>query len=268
MRVRWFFRCTTSCSGLVVSAAALLCVLPAGCRESGEGAPADTIKSSTPTGDEAPAIVLDLTVDEIFDRVDAAYRECRTYRDSGTVIKTSAEQDGGERVSEAPFSTAFIRPDQFRFAFTETFARGRPNQRIIWRDGADVKIWSGISGKSQSKESLEGPLRAARLSSSGLSEAIPPLLFPDAVRGDAHRLTELPNAKRIDDAVCGTHDCMRIQGKPPLTDSKTIWIDKRTFLVCRIETETSVGIGKTRVVITFNPTINEKISDDLLELDP
>jgi outer membrane lipoprotein-sorting protein len=60
------------------------------------------------------SILDELTSEEILDRMVEAYSSCKTYQDSG-VVKTIFIQNGGERVVEKRFTTAFVRPDRFRF---------------------------------------------------------------------------------------------------------------------------------------------------------
>ena len=54
------------------------------------------------------------TAEEVLQRTARRYASCKSYRDSGFV--NSVEIDAkGKKVTERRFTTAFIRPDRFRF---------------------------------------------------------------------------------------------------------------------------------------------------------
>src|SRR5947207_8977125 len=78
-----------------------------------------------------------LTPAEIMARVSSVYASCRTYSDEGETSTTVAEK-GAKPEAYRPFverfSTAFVRPDAFRFAFHA----GPPQlerRYIAWKSG-------------------------------------------------------------------------------------------------------------------------------------
>ena len=71
-----------------------------------------------------------LTAQEVLDRMAKAYATCATYRDTGTV-RVSHLSGGVEVSSERPFSTAFVRPDRFRFEFTARPVAGQAANRYV-----------------------------------------------------------------------------------------------------------------------------------------
>ncbi|MFL5330031.1 MAG: hypothetical protein ACJ8C4_14090 [Gemmataceae bacterium] len=62
------------------------------------------------------------------------YAACNTYRDTGRVVTRFVDLSGKVMHSaERPFSTAFIRPDRFRFEFRNQFHnRGKWYRNIVW----------------------------------------------------------------------------------------------------------------------------------------
>jgi hypothetical protein len=48
----------------------------------------------------------------------------------------------------------------------------------------------------------------------------------------------------------------------------TLWIDKKTFLVRRIDTQTKFGYFRTEKTTTYDPVIDGEITDKMLEFDP
>ena len=60
----------------------------------------------------------DSSAKQILDHVAKTYADCKSYRDSG-VVKTVFVQQDGNRTEEKSFTTAFVRPDRYRFEFTD-----------------------------------------------------------------------------------------------------------------------------------------------------
>ena len=56
-----------------------------------------------------------LSATDIMQRLAEAYKSCKSYQDSGTVTTVFHHKDGKQNTSLKPFTTAFVRPDGFRF---------------------------------------------------------------------------------------------------------------------------------------------------------
>ena len=79
-------------------------------------------------------------------------------------------------------------------------------------------------------------------------------------------LTALERAERIEDRKLGNDDCFRIAGD--YFDSPTvIWIDKKTFLIRRIDSSMQNKTFRTEDTVTFEPIINQKIPAKMLQFD-
>ena len=79
------------------------------------------------------------TPEDIIDKMTKTYAACKSYQDKGSV-KTVFIRDKGERIIERPFTTAFIRPDQFRFEYkkkVDSYIKEKPCY-IVWRKGSEV----------------------------------------------------------------------------------------------------------------------------------
>ena len=70
-----------------------------------------------PVGADGPKPA-DLTAQDMLDRMATAYAGCKSYIDSGVVETVFDVPDGKQQTEVKPFTTAFVRPDQFRFEFT------------------------------------------------------------------------------------------------------------------------------------------------------
>ena len=72
---------------------------------------------------------------QILIRMAKAYADYNSYRDSG-VVKTVFVKHNGKRTVEIPFTTAFVRPDKFRFEYKE-----KNGGMDSWSNGKDVQTW-------------------------------------------------------------------------------------------------------------------------------
>lgn len=198
----------------------------------------------------------------VLDRMAKAYAGCSSYRDRGSV-KTVFIEATGNRTVEKPFKTAFVRPDRFRFEFAEKQG-GRENQYIVWQNGKEVQTWWDIKPGVEQPESLGLALAGATGVSGSSAHTVPVLLLPKDVGG--RRLTDLTDAKRVDDAQFDKVDCFRIDGTFA-GNPMALWIDKKTFLVRRIDSKTKFDTFSTERTTTYDPIIDEEVPGKALEFD-
>lgn len=203
----------------------------------------------------------DMTAGDVLRRTARAYDRCKSYRDTG-VVKTVSVEATGNRTTERPFRTAFVRPDRFRFEFTDEQS-GPESRYIVWQDGKRVETWSYLKPGVEQSESLRLPLAGAAGISGRSSLTVPALLFPEGVFGS--RPTDLTEAHRIEDGNLGVTRCFRIEGK--YGSPQTLWIDKETFLLRRIDSPMTLPNFRIEDTTTYEPVINEEVSDTALEFD-
>jgi outer membrane lipoprotein-sorting protein len=204
-----------------------------------------------------------LKAQDVLDRMAKVYAGCKSYRDSG-VVKTVFIQDANNHTVEKPFTTAFVRPDRFRFEYKEK-QDGQERRYLVWRKGKEVQTWWDIKPGIEKPESLDLALAGATGVSGVSAHTVPALLLPNEVGG--RRLTDMTGAKRIEDAKLDKVDCFRIEGK--YADSPmTLWIDKKTFLVRRIDSQQKFGNFRTEATTTYDPVTDDEIPDKKLEFDP
>jgi hypothetical protein len=155
--------------------------------------------------------VEELSAAQILDGMSRAYDACKTYQDKG-VVKTVFYHEGKKpRTDPKPFTTAFIRPDRFRYEYTATKAGGDTSQYIIWRRGGDVQTWWDIRPGVDKSRSLKMALSTAQGVSGGSSATVAHLLMP----GELGRWQSLAReAKRLDDGKLGDVNCYRIELAP------------------------------------------------------
>jgi hypothetical protein len=208
-----------------------------------------------------------LTAKDVLERMAKVHAGCKSYRDSG-VVKTAflTKQDGpGGNTEEIPFATAFVRPDRFRFEHKVRQGNGKEARHIVWRKGTDVRTWWEVSKKVHNLESLSQAVAEATGVSAGAAHTISQLLLPNEI--DGWSLTDMKEAKRIDDGKLDGAPCYRIQGKDGSGNPMTLWVDQKTFLVRRIDTEMTFTHFRTKRTATYQPAIDEEVPETLLEFD-
>jgi outer membrane lipoprotein-sorting protein len=193
-----------------------------------------------------------------------AYANCKTYRDSG-VVKTIFLEAVEERTVLKPSTTAFVRPDRFRFEYSERFSGSKDYRYIIWRNGKDIQTWWDAKPGVKKGDSLFMAIARAAGVSGGSALTVPALLFSREFFG--LRLLDSATAKRIKNAKLENWDCFRIEGKL-MNQSRTVWLDKETFLVRRIDSGQEFAKFSTVVTTTYYPVIDEEIAEKLLNFDP
>ena len=206
-----------------------------------------------------------LTAKQILDRMAEAYAGCKSYRDSG-IVKTVFVRASGDDTKENTFATAFVRPDRFRFGCKRLTDRLNREQRyIVWCKGKEVQTWWNIKSDIEQQPSLGKALVGATGVSGGSAHTVPALLFPEEIGG--RRLTDLKDAKRVDDAKLDDVACFRIQGSYG-SQPITLWLEKKTFLVRKIDSQAELADRRVETTTTYDPIIDGEIPDEVLEFNP
>jgi len=73
--------------------------------------------------------------------------------------------------------------------------------------------------------------------------------------------------KRIDDAKLFNVDCYRVEGKY-IDSMHTLWLDKETFLLRRIDSPREFPTFRTESTTTYDPVVDGEITDQMLIFDP
>ena len=204
-----------------------------------------------------------LSAPEILKRMVDTYATCDTYSDSGTV-ETVYHLEGGEKEKvEKQFSTAMIRPDRFRFEYTDS---ERPKSRyLIWRKGDDVRTWWDVTKKNERPKTLSLALAGATGVSGGSAHKIPALMMPNEIGG--RTLKNLKRPKLDDEQKLDDKDCFVIDAQFANQPIK-IWIDKTRLLVLRIDQTSTYDDFSTVETTLYEPKVNEDVDEDQLIFDP
>jgi outer membrane lipoprotein-sorting protein len=210
---------------------------------------------------------------QTLDQTVKAYADCKSYRDTGVATTVYHMETGSTRTTERPFATAFVRPDQFRFEFNDHNnlvkdpLGDRLSRYIIWSDGKEVRTWWDVKPGIEKPESLSFALGAAFGVSGGTSSTIAGLLMPDQTSGGKLQLIKFSMGFTLgEEGQLGAHACYRVigaWGKFPMT----VWIDKQSHLVRRIDTQMQPNNVRIEETTTYDPVVDADIADDLLKFD-
>jgi outer membrane lipoprotein-sorting protein len=224
-------------------------------------------------GDEAA-----LAPETILLKMARVYRTCRSYRDSGEV-RTTLLTDGGRAGSDRPFHTAFVRPDRLRFQFTDPGLGERSSAYIVWTDGTQVRSWWDAKPGVRNAGTLQEGLGVAAGISGGSSNRVPALLLP----GTIGQGPPIIAAERIQDGSDRGVPCFRIRGKSQKTpytltmggqtltvqdESITLWIDRTTLLLRKVEDRKTFSTYNSESITTYTPESDIEIPPEQLTFKP
>lgn len=216
-----------------------------------------------PAGDEGES------VKDIISKMEAVYQNCETYADSGEV-KTIFVSDDGERVNIKPFATLFVRPDRYRFEYSDKLPQpnAKPMRHVIWTNGKETHTWWDVKPGVKKPESLSWAIGAAAGVSGGSSINISSYLMPQEL--GKGKITGRGGLERIDDLAIGDVKCFRLQidSGDPASAPVTVWVGKGSYLIHRIEEARSFNGFATRKVTNYKPEINIEIDDAKLKFNP
>jgi hypothetical protein len=213
-------------------------------------------------------------IQETLRRLSRVYANCRTYEDWGTVREIVPNASGQRQTLEDFFSTAFDRArKRFKFEFRGGVpARGRDASCLVWRKGSTVRFWHALDGRIEPRKNLSLGLASAAGLTLGASFQVPRLLQPGEI--DCRGLLELDDLRMEPDDEFNGCACRRFSGRFPSGSRLTVWIERETWLILRIEHRATgspagsggAGPGPTgadtrgpETVITYCPRINLKI---------
>jgi len=218
-----------------------------------------------------------LTAEQIVELATQVYARCDSYRDSGNAA-TKYTSDEREWTAEKPFETVFVRPSRIRFEFKDMSASDPPPSYIIWADGNDVRTWSDVQPGVNKPPTLREAFAGAAGVSQGTSHRVPSMLLPDPSAPKS--ALEMSYARRIENGEVDGFECFRIRGqsiRTPRTlglgdtavvlreNSSTIWIDKQSYLVRRVDESNGYESFRTETVTTYSPEINVDIPAEKLQ---
>jgi outer membrane lipoprotein-sorting protein len=205
-----------------------------------------------------------LSAQDILKRMANRYASCQSYRDSGSVTVFFIQSKHTEVIGQSRFTTAFRRPDRFRFECQPKWP-DQPDRYILWTHGDDVRVWPEPTPAPQGHLSLAEAVVGAVNASKPEAYFIPTLLMMDRLK--ATTLAELGKPERLEDAKLGEVDCFRVQGSFAGWPT-TLWIDKATFVVWQVNHDRDLGAVRAETTVTYFPVLDAELDDKELDFNP
>ena len=199
-----------------------------------------------------------LSAREILDKTVSVYASCSSYADTGEVKDVFLKT---QRQVLRPFSTAFVRPSQFRFEFEDN--NGLRSDYVVWQSGPSVRNWWSVKPEIRSFETLALALASATGVSGGSAVQVPSMLFGDL--HDSHLIQTLSELVLTGEEKIGERPAYKIKGMAGQDHEMTIWIDEESFLLLKtLEIRQLVNSGEVEKTTTYKPEINTRLSADKL----
>jgi len=194
------------------------------------------------------------SVRQIMDQMISVYATCNTYIDEGEV-RTIFHQPNGKRTVSKPFSTAFVRPSEFRFEFKDRRGEDEWNSYIVWKGADSVKTWWSIKPGTETPPNLSLALAGATGVSGGSAMTVPALLMPEMTMGN--RIKSLSNLTLIGEEEVNGNTAYRIEGTDSRKNTLTIWVNRDTLLIVKIHQTNKLPNGvETETTTSYKPQAN------------
>lgn len=220
----------------------------------------------------------------IVDRMVAVYADLDSYRDTGEVV-TVFHTDTGKWTDVVRFTTLFSRDGSgpafptfprgttddgareplFRFEFRHKAGRAGPwHDYVVWADGTAIRSWWDIHGRVERhgriSEAIATPMGVSGMSSGN----VPGLLFGT--------LSPLLNLTDISDEGVETVDgepCHKLRATPYGSgESWTLWIDRRTYLLRRVQIVRRPDDAEVVATTTYFPETDVRIDPEAFGFEP
>ena len=130
--------------------------------------------------------------------------------------------------------------------------------------GGRVKTWWDVPG-IEKPVTLRLAIAKATGVSGGSASRITAMLMPDELGGWGG--VQIKDPKRLKDGKIEDLDCFRLEGERG-NQPMTLWIDKKEYLVRRIDQKMQFANYRVEQTTTYKPVLNGKITPAMLKFDP
>jgi VWFA-related protein len=203
-----------------------------------------------------------LTPAEILARVSLVYASCRTYSDEGETSTIIPVRGGNPGQLSRPlierFSTAFVRPDAFRFEFH----LGPPQadrRLIVWKAG---RLEKSYSPDRMDQNELSENLMRIFLQSRGAALTVPAMLMPDRFHGKG-LFASLTDVKLGREENIDRRRAFKIEARLE-NDPFNLWVDANEFLILQVKQVTRLDQFEQYTSTRYRPVLNAEIAADKL----
>lgn len=164
-------------------------------------------------------------------------------------------------VGTRTFTTAFERPNRFRFEYRVEGDRSRAH--VVWTTpkGRARSMWYVQRGVVTDNAMLAYPLAGATGVSSGVAQVVPRLLLPGEVGGIGLDQLRDPRLDAIEDV--GGQPCFRVVARGVRAEPRTLWIDVGTYLLRQTADRYYHRGGSTfwETTIRYEPQIDVQLTE-------
>lgn len=207
-------------------------------------------------GEGAKRAEAEAIVKKLLDR----YRELESYQDTGMAKTVFWKNEQVDRTVERPFKTAWVRPDRFRFEYSEKLLLGQVNHRyIVWMHGDDVQSAWTLKGGKRHEQGLLHAIAGVTGLSGGSAYLVSSMLLPDTLGRGV--IAQLESLKRIEDGELGERGCYRITGELEQS-TYTVWIDREEPILRRVDIATQQDGFRTKTRIVLEPQLNAPVAEE------
>ena len=206
----------------------------------------------------APEPAADPLADEpearrIVEAMAATYANCTSYRDRGESIHDVMTIHGGQ-LNRFRFTTAFLRPDSFRFAWVVRFGEGPPIPAVAWSNGGAARLRIG-NGNAQEHASAGRVVTAAIQSSAGDANRVPRLLMPEETTGPS-LVTDLHAFRLLGEEHVDGHRCHIVRGEHSTAGEQRMWIDAATHVLRKFEYLRKLRGFDVKTTVFYEPELD------------
>jgi hypothetical protein len=188
------------------------------------------------------------------------YRECSSYEDVGRVT-TTYSGPGVSFTRVKRFTTAFVRPDRFRFEFQDVEGPGPQLHYVIWTESGRTHLWSEPPRRQEEEEeSLGLAIAAATGVSAGTAHTVSALLLPEVI--DGWRLSELADPE-FDQSATPVPGGLCIIGEG-WAGRVRAYIDSASFALRRLETLNTTASNSAITVTDYEPLFDAPVAPNAL----
>lgn len=197
--------------------------------------------------------------ESILKKMAATYAGCKSYQDTGERQTVKRLDPHRKYTVRMPFTTAFVRPDRFRFERKQRHGEEDWDRHLFWSNGIEHKSWWDVKPGVTRKKSFEELLYLPSFLASPVLEMLAP-----KKEGDAALLKYLKGPQRIEDADWEKNRCYRIRAET-FARGKVLWIDQKNHLLVRIDAKLADDSLETT---TYRPVLDAEVAQGKLVFDP
>ncbi|MBV07724.1 MAG: hypothetical protein CMN21_00735, partial [Rubinisphaera sp.] len=204
-----------------------------------------------------------IDVEQIVDRMTKVYAECKSYTDTGVIESVVRETpDSPNMIIDHSFTTAFVRPGRIRFEIENE----DKEKLLISANESNIQTWWDLEPGIRKPASLDLAFAEGLGFAGGNVGHIPALLMPQKLEVWEASL-KVVEPKRIYERKLENVECYCLEFK--FDEQRTVlWIDKQSYLILQIEQSIKTEDNYYEWRTTFNPTINDNVTEQMLEFDP